>query len=1413
VELTLIRRVNVRLKSMLPAFVLGMSVSVLALSGSPANALCWTCSQHQAQGWTDFGSPMGSDPMNCESCYDVAGTSLTASISWGNYRDANGIFYLLATLTPATTQTFRQISDCTENGSVSKCMANSTRIARAAGKLLDSNGYEFGWISNKYDEYGNEVEKKYLIGSSYYGASGTHKIQNAVQADFCHYPNPSNITNSLPDPVWTNSFSVPSGPIAEQNPTPQATVDDTKPTEAIASPTCNLPGQPGCGDPVNTYNGNYYHDEVDLAVKGVLPIIIERKYTSSKESFTGEFGVGSHLATYNYRLSSVPKDANNVVTLSANQEVKLDVGNGDEMTFTNPDGTNKFINNGLLGTAGDYITLTLDATNHYLGAVYHELNGDKHNFDANSRQASIEDRNGNQIVLTRDANGKLTQVKDNATGRYIDITYFANGTIFKVADHTNRTVYYSYSYDKELTNVNRPASKNETFIWDSNHRIVVKKDARNHALARNIYGANGAVTRQITADEGIIDFEYVNSSTRKVKDPRGNETTFHYNSNGVVTQIDDPLGHSVTISYSPNFFTNTTSSRYYEVEDHLGHVTRYDLNERNQPTQITDPANNVTTITYNTTHKDRVASTTDPLNHTISYTYDSNGNLTKITDNAGKESNFTYNSLGQVLTITNPLNKTTTFAYNTNHEVASITDPNSKVTAYGYDSLGRVSSITDPKNNQTTFTYDDQDRLKTATNAQNHVTTYNYDNNGNVTSVTNPRNFQSVYTYDDKNRLTQARNPEYRYTTYAYDTADNLVKVTDPKQQDTVYTYDAANRLTKVTQKDSSGSVAAEYTNTYDVVNRLLSVSDGTDTWSYTYDLLGRLDTVTTPQGSLDYDYNANSLLTQMYSSTYGTVTYGYDSRDRLTSIAKGGNTYGFGYDDAGKRTSLTRPSALNTSYSYDNGSRLTAITHATTGGTVESDALVYDDNGNITKKTKTGGVYGDIVWEYTYDSLNRLTKVWGMGLLPGSSFANQTDENTAKQDIVDAIATSNETTRRTKLEHAVSLGGVVPENATWTFDANSNIATKTVKNLAGGADVTKTMTYSDADHLTSISDGTNTTNLSYDNNGNLTGDGTRTFTWNPLDQLTALNTGSATYDFDYDPLGRRKSLTQGSNTKDYFYDGLNLLSDGTSSFLHGAGLDQPLQVAAGSNTYSYLQDQLGSTSWLVNAANGNLVSRNYYQSYGKLENNGTNPTAANPFTYTGREDDGTGLMYYRARYYDPNLEVFISQDPLGDAQRYVQGNPISFVDPLGLDPDLNLIPLDKKNKNLRQWAQSSIPDSPGAFTVVAHGGPSYIWNTDKEPVYPSQLAKMIMAHPNYKLGQPIILFSCRTGQGSWSFAQILANFSGTPVVAPDNLLWWDSSGPIGVYPRVHVPLLGNFQDTSHPGSFVLFNPNYYMEH
>ncbi|MGH9331002.1 MAG: RHS repeat-associated core domain-containing protein [Vicinamibacterales bacterium] len=73
--------------------------------------------------------------------------------------------------------------------------------------------------------------------------------------------------------------------------------------------------------------------------------------------------------------------------------------------------------------------------------------------------------------------------------------------------------------------------------------------------------------------------------------------------------------------------------------------------------------------------------------------------------------------------------------------------------------------------------------------------------------------------------------------------------------------------------------------------------------------------------------------------------------------------------------------------------------------------------------------------------------------------------------------------------------------------------------------------------------------------------------------------------------------------------------------------------------------------------------------------------STSNPLTFTGREADGTGLFYYRARFYDPRLQRFVGEDPIGfdgaDANlyAYVGNAPVIFSDPLGLKPSPNFGP------------------------------------------------------------------------------------------------------------------------------------------
>ncbi|WP_236613481.1 RHS repeat-associated core domain-containing protein [Xanthomonas hortorum] len=138
-------------------------------------------------------------------------------------------------------------------------------------------------------------------------------------------------------------------------------------------------------------------------------------------------------------------------------------------------------------------------------------------------------------------------------------------------------------------------------------------------------------------------------------------------------------------------------------------------------------------------------------------------------------------------------------------------------------------------------------------------------------------------------------------------------------------------------------------------------------------------------------------------------------------------------------------------------------------------------------------------------------------------------------------------------------------------------------------------------------------------------------------------------------------------------YDRLDTVQEtqGTTvnPILTGLGIDQRYARNDTSGRTYFLTDQLGSTRLLTNAA-GSAVQRYDYDPYGTT----TQSSAAytNPYQYTGREKDASGLYYYRARYYRPQWGRFISEDPIQlfagpNSYAYVGANPIGLIDPLGL--------------------------------------------------------------------------------------------------------------------------------------------------
>jgi RHS repeat-associated protein len=147
------------------------------------------------------------------------------------------------------------------------------------------------------------------------------------------------------------------------------------------------------------------------------------------------------------------------------------------------------------------------------------------------------------------------------------------------------------------------------------------------------------------------------------------------------------------------------------------------------------------------------------------------------------------------------------------------------------------------------------------------------------------------------------------------------------------------------------------------------------------------------------------------------------------------------------------------------------------------------------------------------------------------------------------------------------------------------------------------------------------------------------------------------------------------SDTTSYVYDGWDVVAEktstGTSYYIRTPFLDEPLARVDGSNWYYYHADDQGSTLMLTNES-GDMVTRYAYSPFGITTMTGTE--TGNPFMYTGREQDESGLYYYRYRYYSPHMGRFISEDPIGFAggdvnfYAYVGNSPLNYTDPLGLE-------------------------------------------------------------------------------------------------------------------------------------------------
>nr|WP_284399639.1 RHS repeat-associated core domain-containing protein [Dyella lipolytica] len=515
--------------------------------------------------------------------------------------------------------------------------------------------------------------------------------------------------------------------------------------------------------------------------------------------------------------------------------------------------------------------------------------------------------------------------------------------------------------------------------------------------------------------------------------------------------------------------------------------------------------------------------------------------------------------------------------------------------------------------------------MQSVTDALSRTTSYVVDTLGRRVATRDPLGNVTQSQYDTNDRVTATTDALNQTTSLSYDGNGNLLTVTLPNQGVITSTYDNRNR--RITRTDAMNQSESW---TYDGMGNVRTHTDRKNqVMDVSYDALNRKSLVSYADGSgTQANYDAGNRLTSLVDSISGTMSWSYDGLDRVTATTTPQGSISYTYDAAGRRTGMTPAAQAAATYTYDNANRLTAIAQGS-----ETVQFGYDVANRRTLLTLPNGV----TVNYGYDNANELT---GLTYTQGNG---------------------------------ASLGTLA-----YAYDNDGRITSKT-NGITTDAQPTPTAQAPSFD-LNDRENNFNGQTLNYDADGNLTYDGTNTYTWNARNQLMQIVQGSTVeMSYTYDALGRRISkAVQGGTPTQFLYDGDNIAQETQGSTVNPIliGFDDDERYARNDVTgrVYFLTDALNSTIALTDTT-GAIRQQYSYDPYGDVTPSDTTTGFTNPYQYTGREADTAGLYYYRARYYSPMMGGFISEDPAGfgggqlSFYAYAGGDPVDHSDPSGLGP------------------------------------------------------------------------------------------------------------------------------------------------
>jgi RHS repeat-associated protein len=754
-------------------------------------------------------------------------------------------------------------------------------------------------------------------------------------------------------------------------------------------------------------------------------------------------------------------------------------------------------------------------------------------------------------------------------------------------------------------------------------------------------------------------------------------TTVTCDTYGNVTSITDAESNTVTFSYSPeyNFAYLTEISTLVGSETITTRAT-YDyyrgwITSQQQPKGV---AGSGYDYVYTYDLLGRIIKKEFPLlpgqsqRSCMEAVYDCENGTVTVIDHLGHYSVREHDKLGRLTDVkifsgqfgSGTLYATTSYTYNYSDQVLTVKDSQNHIITYGYDFLGRITRFLSPDSSAVFYSYDDTDNKM--------VSTFG-------------RGYDRIFWFDWLSRLAKVEeeygNDTYAVTTYQYDEVDHLISFTDAETHTIHYDYGSNLGLTRVRY---SNSTFEEYA--YDDVGNIISYIDaeGNETLLF-YDTLYRLAQIQyQDQSTVDFAYDLNSNRIRMNDNAPNQGDYvecHYDHWNRLAAetrhISSEVYTNYYQYDTASRLTMLTYPDSTKILYTYDDLNRTTEIKQYIDGVT---DEILLDNIQYNTEDQVTRFYYGNgLQATFAYDTRDRLSSCnISRGDIPYLNLDYTYDSSSNIIQLVNSwMDTDSDWHSDTEIYSYDGLDRLTSASCTswshtYSYDKAGNRTSKD----------SVTYTINAGNEVTALSDGTTFT---YDAKGNRTqkakGTDTWVYTYDYANRLTRVEKNSALLgEYTYDGDGKRIQTTESGETTIYIYSGLHAVYEettaGTAVYIYGplGRLAKRTTIDNETSTFYYHTDHLGSTR-LITDESGTIVTDVTYEPFGK----GTR-TGEESFLYTGKEADSTGLSYYGARYYDPELGRFLTRDPLAGKKAvpqslnqytYCLNNAVKLVDPAGL--------------------------------------------------------------------------------------------------------------------------------------------------